>query len=438
MNADRLYGQQTRRWESMNILFLSQFFEPEPTLLTVPFVRRLAAMGHHIEVLTGFPNVPDGRIYPGWRQRWRRIETHPVNEAGEASDGNSGDPVRMIRVPLYADHSRSVWRRILNLGSFALSAATLGQTALTRPDVVFVYTLPTLGLASSLLKWFRGAKIVVGAFDLWPDSLFESGMLGRRRGLFERFVAGYCRRFYRRADRILVHSPGLIPILTERGIPAERLETFYLWCSEPEWTIPEPVTKPDSAPLTVVFTGNMGPMQDLGTVLDAAVTLQREGDAVRLRFVGGGAELPELKRRSETSGLKNVEFVPPVPMAEIPAIQASADAMLVTLRDLPIYRAAIPSKIQYAMYGGTPILCGVAGDATELVRHAGAGICFTPGDPTAIVAAVRELAAIPPDARHAMGDAGRRFYMKNLHSSIAAQRLASILERVVRQPVNER
>ncbi|MDO4557434.1 MAG: glycosyltransferase family 4 protein [Planctomycetia bacterium] len=420
----------------MNILFLSQFFDPEPTLLTRRFLRRFTAMGHHVEVLTGYPNYPRGRIYPGYRQKWRSVELY---ENGS---------LRVVRVPLIMDHSRSALRRILSFGSFALSAVIPGQIGLTRPDVVFVYTLPTLRFAASLLRFLRGAKIVIGAFDLWPDSLFDSGMIGKQRGISGRFVSWFCRGFYRSADRILVHSPGLATILEARGVPADRIETFYLWCGEPEdsdsgnentnirnlsWNDSNESRVPE-----IVFTGNMGPMQDIGTILDAAKILMESGDPVHFRLVGGGAAVPDLKQRARTLGLTNVTFTPPVPMSEIPSIQAAAAAMIVTLRDIPLYRNAIPSKIQYALYGGTPILCGVAGDAAELVKRTGAGICFAPGDPTAIVTAVRNFLAMSPGMRRHMGELGRKFYMENLHSTIAAKRMEEIFLSLGSPPAEHR
>ncbi len=430
----------------MNILFLSQFFDPEPTLLTIPFVQKFAAMGHHVEVLTGYPNYPEGKIYPRYRQSLRTIEKPQDSD------------VRIIRVPLYPNHSRSAVRRILNLSSFALSAATLGQLGVTRPDVVFVYTLPTLGVAAALFRRFRGSRIVIGAFDLWPDSLFDSGMLGRKKRWLETCVSSYCRRFYRRADRILVHSPGIAAKLVERGIPSERIETFYLWCSEPNlWCSepdneslipPSPTTShtfdtihtyfdtTDWKGLTITFTGNMGPMQGIDSILESAKILQEAGDAIRFRFVGGGASVSELLATQERLGLTNVAFVPPVPMSEIPAIQAASDLMLVHLRDIPLYRSAIPSKIQYALYGGKPILCGVAGDAADFVRITGAGLIFEPERPESLVTVIRQCLATPRTQLEQMGQRGREYYAHHLHSTIAAKRLETIFRQLVESRTN--
>jgi hypothetical protein len=83
----------------VRILFLSQFFSPEPFFKALPFATALARRGHEVEALTGFPNYPGGRLYPGYRVRpWQR----------ETLEG-----IPITRVPLYPSHDRSIIRRTL-------------------------------------------------------------------------------------------------------------------------------------------------------------------------------------------------------------------------------------------------------------------------------------------------------------------------------------
>jgi len=58
----------------MRILLLTQWFQPEPGFKGLPFAKALRERGHQVEVLTGFPNYPGGRIYPG--QYALQEETH--------------------------------------------------------------------------------------------------------------------------------------------------------------------------------------------------------------------------------------------------------------------------------------------------------------------------------------------------------------------------
>jgi len=99
----------------MRILFITQWFDPEPTFKGLAFARELTRLGHEVQVLTGFPNYPGGKIYPGFRIRLLQRERI--------------DGIDVIRVPLYPSHSRSRLGRIANYFSFALAACLIGPLA---------------------------------------------------------------------------------------------------------------------------------------------------------------------------------------------------------------------------------------------------------------------------------------------------------------------
>ena len=84
----------------MKIGIVSQWYPPEPTYIPGDLARALAARGHRVRVLTGFPNYPTGTLYPGYRQRW--------------NDTSVVDGVTVRRVPLYPSHDHSGTRRAIN------------------------------------------------------------------------------------------------------------------------------------------------------------------------------------------------------------------------------------------------------------------------------------------------------------------------------------
>ena len=91
------------------ILLLTQWFDPEPAFKGLLFAKELVKRGFEVEVLTGFPNYPGGKLYPGYRVRFLMRENI--------------DAVRVTRVPLYPSHDRSAWRRVTNYLSFAACAS---------------------------------------------------------------------------------------------------------------------------------------------------------------------------------------------------------------------------------------------------------------------------------------------------------------------------
>ena len=70
------------------------------------------------------------------------------------------DGVPVHRVALFPSHDASGVKRILNYLSFGLTAAAFGPFLIKKPDVIYVYNLVTLGLASSILRTLYRCPVV--------------------------------------------------------------------------------------------------------------------------------------------------------------------------------------------------------------------------------------------------------------------------------------
>ena len=402
----------------MKILMLTQWFQPEPTFKGLPLARALRDRGHEVEVLTGFPNYPGGKVYPGYRVRpWSR----------ETMDG-----IRVNRVALYPSHDRNTVSRVLNYLSFGATSALVGPWLVRKPDAIHVFNLVTLDVAWRMVRFLKGARVVLDVQDMWPESLAASGMMNDR--LLLSVVDRWCRAAYRHANRIIALSPGFKKKLATRGVPEDRIEVVYNWCDESSLDLREP----DQAVarelgfadrFNIVFAGTMGLVQGLDTVIEAARRLRVRAPDVLFTFIGGGIEVDRLKQTS--SGLPNVQFLPFRPMSGMGAVLANADALLVHLKADPLFEITIPSKIQTYMYAGKPILCGVKGDAADLVCRAGAGLPFTPEDPEALAEAVLVLRDLDADRLRLMGDNGRAFYREHLAMEQGVRRMEQVFEGAV-------
>lgn len=396
----------------MRILMLTQWFQPEPQFKGLPLAKALTDLGHEVEVLTGFPNYPGGKVYPGYRIRLRHREKM--------------EGVCVTRAALYPSHDRSAFRRILNYASFALSSALLAFT-LRRPDVVYVYCPPMTAAAGAVaLRLFRRVPYVVDIQDLWPDTLASTGMVNSR--LLMGLVGVWSNLAMRFATRLIVLSPGFKLRLEERkiGTPIQVI---------PNWAPPEIVEQAKELPrarardgdFNILFAGNMGKAQALDIVIRAAERLKHEASHIRFTLVGGGVELDHLRHASELARVDNITFLPQRPVKQMGAVFADADALLVHLRDDPLFGITIPSKTQAYLAMGRPILMGVRGDAAALVDAAGAGITFAPEDADALAAAAKRLAAMTQQERDAMGRRGAAFYREHLSFNKGVEALESAL-----------
>jgi len=387
----------------LKILILSQWFQPEPVFKGLPLAIALRDRGHEVEVLTGFPNYPGGRIYPGYRIRpWQR----------EIMDG-----IRVNRVVLYPSHDKSGWRRTMNYLSFGLSAALIGNLLIKRPDVIYALNLVTLGLTTNLLKLRFRCPVIYDILDLWPDSVADSRMLDV--SFLLKVLDRWSRYTYKSATHLITVTPGMKYELVRRGIDKSRISIVYNWCNE-EHMKPTPRDESLAAKLelkgyfVVMFAGTMGVMQKLEVLLEAAERLKKTEPRIRFALVGGGVEYSRLKQIAVDRQLSNTIFLEKQPTENMGKILALADVTVVHLKDSPLFRITIPSKIQAYMAAGKPIIAGVRGDAESILLASGAGKVVAPERPEAIAECVVELYKMPENERNEMGLNGQKFYKSKM------------------------
>lgn len=403
----------------MKIGMITQWYEPEPGAAAHPtaIARSLQRRGHEVKVLTGYPNYPHGKVYDGYRQRLRTHETR--------------DGVELLRIPLWPSHNANAIHRALALTSFAASAAT--QAAWLRDvDVCLVYLSPaTVGAAARVLRRLAGVPYVLYVQDLWPDSVTASGFVGndRARTVIEAGVNRFLSRLYRHADATVGIAPGMASLLRERGVPAGRDHVVYNWVDESIFSPGSAASEPelDPARTWIMYAGGVGSVQGLEAAVDA-VALLADRPEIGLAIVGDGVARPGLEAQVASLGLGDrVRFLGSRPMASIPALMSQAAAQLVSLADRPLFRVTMPSKLQSVMACGQPVVCAVAGDASELTTRSGAGVVAVPGSASSIAEAFREISDASPDELTAFGANARAFYESELSESIGAARLERLL-----------
>jgi len=405
----------------MKIGMVTQWYEPETGSAAHPtaIARALAARGHEVKVLTGFPSYPLGRVYDGYR---RQVRMHELR-----------DGITVLRVPDAPSHDRSAVRRALSLTSFAASAtAQVGW--LRDTDVCLTYLTPaTVGLAAMTLRRLWGVPYTLYVQDLWPETVTASGFIGSpdTAERVERVLHRWLRRLYAGADGVAAISPTMADTLASRGARVTPV-------SIPNW-VDEQVFAPtqrDGRPHLddrrwLMYAGGIGEVQSLDTALRALALLDDRRD-LGLALVGGGVAVPGLRRLAHELGLDDrVRFLGGFPLEEMPALMAEADAQLVSLKDLPLFRGTIPSKLQASMACGAPIVCSVAGDAAELVRRVGCGFTATPEDPTSLAEALRHVADATPADLAAMGSRARSTYVAELGEDSGAAALEELLMKTV-------
>ena len=410
----------------MKILFLTQYYPPEsnaPAARVSVLARRWQQRGAQVTVLTGQPNHPEGVIYPGYRAGSLRRE--------------QDDGVEVLRVPVYVAPNAGVVKRSVAFGSFCLSASSLGPVLAQRPDVV-IATSPQLlvGVAGAWVGLLRRAPFVLEVRDLWPDSIAAVGALRPGHPLI-RGLHRIERSLYARADHIVVVSPPFRDALAERGVAPARISVIPNGVDSDFLAPPDPGRAGGMAAkwpgrFVIGYVGTLGMAHDLDTVLDAARALRDSRPEALFVLAGGGARRDALEDRVRREEIDNVEILGRIPRESVPDLLHRCDLSLVTLRDDPVFRSVLPSKIFESMGCARPILLAVDGEARRLVEGAGAGVFVRPGNPVELAAAIDSLIARPSHELRAMGAAGRTFVAQHYDRAALADRYLEILSRLIR------
>ena len=214
-----------------------------------------------------------------------------------------------------------------------------------------------------------------------------------------RLLAWMERQVYRHASTVVVLAKGAEPFVRERGA---RQAAWLPNGPDLAFFTPRPLLV-DRPVFTVLYAGAHGDANALENVIAAARLLEQRKVPARICFVGDGPEKESLIRLAED--LKSVEFEAPVPKAHIPDRMAEADAILLSLRDVPLFRYGVsPNKLYDAYAIGRPVITTVAGAINAEVEEYRLGETAPPGDPNALAAAIKRLMETPTSERQAMAN----------------------------------
>lgn len=401
----------------MRVLILSQYFWPESFRIT-EVARTLREEGCEVLVLTAQPNYPDGVTFKGYSAWAVSSEIH--------------DGIEILRVPLIPRGRGSAFRLVINYLSFILSASIFGYWLLRKRniDCILVYApSPILQAIPAIwLGWIKRAKVVVWVQDLWPESLSATGFIKNQTLLTS--VAKVVGWIYRRSHLLLAQSQAFI--LPIKKLAGKTPVVFHPQPGELAFSVQkygEPLLKLDTC-FSVVFAGNMGTVQSLETILEAARLLRDESD-ISFVLIGSGSRLTSLKAEVASLDLLNIQFPGRFPAEAMPAILHQASVLLVSLVRDPIMSLTVPGKLQAYLAARKPIIACMDGEGARIVVEAGAGLACPAEGAEALAAAIKKLRNMPARELEQMGKRAGEYYEKNFEPKMLGARLSKILSDTV-------
>ncbi len=404
----------------MKILYLSQYFPPEmgaPAARVHELSREWVRLGHEVTVLTGFPNHPTGVIPLGYR--------------GELVRREIVDGIKVVRAPTYAAANKGLGKRILNYLASGGSAAALGPFLTSRPDVLIATSPQFLTAVAGLwLSRMKNVPFIFEVRDLWPRSIVAVGAMSATSPIV-RGLEMLERILYQRADHIVVVTESFVDEISALGIDRSKMTVITngvdldLFTPRPRDDARRALGLPGG--FLATYVGTHGMAHGIGTVLDAAKLPRSKG--MTFLLVGEGAEKATLKERAAREGIRNVVFWDQQTRDRVSQIIAASDVCLVLLRDKPLFRAVIPSKIFEFMGCGRAIVTTVDGETRTIVERAKAGVFSPPEDAARLVSTLSGLAADPGRADN-MGRSGRANVEANYSRPVLAARYLETLRAV--------
>lgn len=349
----------------MRILVITQYFWPE-TFRINDIVKHLRENNHHVDVLTGEPNYPEGKLFAEYK-----LDKKKFNNYYGAS---------IFRVPLFLRGSGTKFFLFLNYFSFLFSSIFFGFFFLRKKKYDIVFSFSTSPLTSSLSGIFfskiKSTKSFIWVLDLWPDILQELKII-KNKFLYKiiELISIY---IYNNYDYILSQSKSFQQII---GSYNNRNNIYFPAWSESikENKINESKYNSDKS-FKIVFTGNVGEAQNFDNVIETAKILKNHHD-IKWIIVGSGRELEKIKKIIKFENISNFIMEGRKSLLDINYYHSIADVLLISLKSGKAVSSTIPGKLQTYLHANKFILGMIEGEARRIIQDSGVGCCVDPNSP---------------------------------------------------------
>lgn len=349
----------------MNILFITNYFYPEPfrnNELTTELIKR----GHKVTVLTSYPSYPYGKIYDGY--------------GFNISYDNNYKGVNIIRLKS-APRGKTPIGLINNCISFVKFGKKWIDECNEKFDVVYFPAISpsTSGLVAKYYKSkFPNTKMIIHIQDLWPESVEE--VLNVRIKLLSKFLQKVMDEIYEASDYILCSSNSYVEYLKKYNKSlSNKLKfwpQFYIEPNEDKYNIPNEYKNLDNDTIKITFTGNIGYAQGLDLLIDTANYIKLNCSNLNIKWflVGDGRAKQELVNKTNKLGLNDIiTFIGRKPLEEANNYTHFADLSYLSFNN-EFFNMTIPAKFQGYLACKSPILCVTGGESARIVSDYRCGV----------------------------------------------------------------
>ena len=409
----------------MHILLIHQaFVSPQQAGGTRHYdlSRYLAQSGHKVTILGSEVSYLTGAAECGHSKWTEKVQTM--------------DGISIWRCYTLPTIHRSFVHRAFGFLSFMVSSLLAGLKV-GSVDVIWGTSPPIFqGLTALVLARVKRVPLLFEVRDLWPNFAIDLGVL--RQPLLIKLSRAMERLLYRKADRIVVNSPGFLPHLRNCGVEDCRIATVVNGVNVAHF---DPKNRGDTqrrewgleGKFIALYAGAHGLANDLRTLLEAAAILKGKS-TIHFVLVGDGKEKPNLIRWVESRSLPNVLFLTAQPKDRMPEILAASNVCIAILKNIPGFTTTFPNKVFDYMAAGRPTILAIDGVIRQVIESADGGMFSPPGDPQSLAEAVLMLSR-NASLRERQGQNARTYAVAHFDRKQQAKDLELVLDQLrFRQP----
>ncbi len=397
----------------MKILVVTQYYWPEDFRIN-DICKSFIEQGHKVEVLTGMPNYPEGKIYDGYSNL--KVKT------------TIKDGIKIMRVPITSRGKNNSLKLGLNYLSFMITASIRALTLIhKRYDRIFVFQVSpiTSAIPALILSKIKKIPSYIYIQDLWPETLYSIVNVSNKN--IRNLMRKICNKIYNGFDNLLIASKGYEDILLNNNFKKEKIKYFPQWAEDFYSKVTAKDIDVPRDNFVVTFAGNIGKAQSVQTIIEAA-NLAKNYKNIQWNILGDGSEFENIRALVEKYDIKDtVNLLGRKPSTDMPKYFSKSDALIVTLGNEDILKVTLPAKVQSYMASGKPILAAISGEGNRILKESKCGLICESEDSYKLFENTITLYKMSKEEREKMGERGKNFFEDNFTRKKLLEELSIIM-----------
>jgi len=384
------------------VLIFTNHFDPEYFKIN-DIVDWIKDNGNEVTVVTGNPNYPKGKIYPGY---------------STLGSFEKKENLSVYRLPLIPRGKGSKIRLILNyLSYFKVSFLfTLFYLIPKKKfDVVLVHhtSPPFIFISAILYKRIKKSQLYLWDLDMWPQTLEATGILKSKSVL--KLLERIFKSFYKGFDIIYLGSKHFEKIALKR-VDDSFVKHFPNWADSIfEKAKLKSASISGEEKIIISYTGNIGESQDLESLVEALSLIEDRNFEIRL--IGDGRNKKTLIDLVSKKGLNDViKFIDSVKPKELLNYFEESHFLYLSLKNTPLFEKTVPAKFQTYLAVGIPIIGYISGETNDLISKHNLGFSCISNDVNQLVSILKNISTLKDKDYQEMRGNCKSIYAAEYHS----------------------